>query len=50
VGVSRTEYLRRTLVRESTTIEQEVSVRDLARFAETFADLADGDIMRQAWE
>lgn len=50
VGVSRTEYLRRALVRESTTIEQEVSVRDLARFAETFADLADDDVMRQAWE
>jgi hypothetical protein len=49
VGVSRTEYLRRTLVRESTTIEEEVSVRDLARFADTFADLAD-DVMRRAWE
>lgn len=50
VGVSRTEYLRRTLVRESTTTEGEVTVRDLARFAESFADLADDDIMRQAWE
>jgi hypothetical protein len=50
VGVSRTEYLRRTLMRESATAEGEVTVGDLARFAETFADLADDDIMRQAWE
>jgi hypothetical protein len=26
-----------------------VSVQDLARFAETFADLADPDVMSQAW-
>lgn len=50
VGVSRTEYLRRALVRESATIDEEVSVSDLARFAETFADLADDEVMRQAWE
>jgi hypothetical protein len=50
VGVSRTEFLRRTLMRESATGGGEVTVGDLARFAETFADLADDDIMRQAWE
>jgi hypothetical protein len=50
VGVSRTEFLRRTLMRESATAGGEVTVGDLARFAETFADLADDDIMRQAWE
>ena len=50
VGVSRTEYLRRTLVRESATTGGEVTVGDLARFADTFADLADDDTMRQAWE
>jgi hypothetical protein len=49
-GVSRSEYLRRTLVRESATTPGEVTVGDLARFAETFADLADDDVMRQAWE
>ena len=26
-----------------------VSVQDLTRFAETFADLADPDVMSQAW-
>jgi hypothetical protein len=50
VGVSRTEYLRRALVRESATTQGEVNVSDLARFAESFADLADDDTMRQAWE
>jgi hypothetical protein len=50
VGVSRTEYLRRTLQRESVTVDEEVTVGDLARFSETFADLADDEIMRQAWE
>jgi hypothetical protein len=50
VGVSRTEYLRRTLLRESVTVDEEVTAGDLARFSETFADLADDEIMRQAWE
>ncbi|HMG45067.1 MAG TPA: ribbon-helix-helix protein, CopG family [Acidimicrobiales bacterium] len=50
MGVSRTEYLRRALAREGTGRDEDVSVRDLSRFAETFADLADDDVMRQAWE
>jgi len=50
IGVSRTEYLRRTLARERTSTSSEVTVDDLARFAETFADLADEDLMRRAWE
>lgn len=49
-GVSRSEYLRRTLVRESARTQGQVTVGDLARFAEDFADLADDRIMRQAWE
>jgi hypothetical protein len=50
MGVSRTEYLRRALARESTGTDEDVTVHDLSRFAETFADLADDDVMRQAWE
>jgi hypothetical protein len=50
IGISRTEYLRRALARESATTSEDVTVQDLSRFAETFADLADDDIMRQAWE
>ena len=49
-GMSRTEYLRRTLARESTSTGDDVTVEDLARFADTFADLTDDDVMRRAWE
>jgi len=48
LGLSRTEYLRRTLAREGAVID--VTVDDLAGFAEAFADLADAEVMRQAWE
>jgi hypothetical protein len=48
VGLSRTEYIRRTLSRERDNAGPEVSVEDLVTFAETFADLADPKVMRQA--
>lgn len=47
-GLSRTEYLRRTLGRERRD-PTDVTVADLQRFASTFADLADDDLMRQPW-
>jgi len=50
LGVSRSEYLRRALARERAVTDAEVTVADLARFGDTFADLADEDVMRQAWE
>ena len=50
LGLSRVEYLRRALARERTVVGQHVGVEDLARFSEAFADLADSDIMRRAWE
>ena len=49
VGLSRTEYLRRALARERDAQSTEVSVADLASFADTFADLDDPDIMSRAW-
>ena len=49
VGLSRTEYLRRALARERNAQSAEVSVADLAGFANTFADLEDPDIMGRAW-
>lgn len=49
VGLSRSEYIRRTLSRERGEAGADVSVNDLAVFAETFADLAEADVMRQAW-
>ena len=50
LGLSRVEYLRRALARERTVVGQHVGVEDLARFGEAFADLADPDVMRRAWE
>ena len=49
VGLSRTEYIRRTLSRERGDATADVSVTDLAVFANTFVDLADTEVMRQAW-
>ncbi len=48
-GLSRTEYLRRALSRERTDDATDVTVADLTRFAETFADLADEEVMGRAW-
>ncbi len=50
LGLSRSEYLRRALGRERSTAVSEVSVADLARFSESFADIADPGVMRKAWE
>ena len=49
LGLSRNEYLRRRLVRDVTTSADSVTVEGLSRFAQTFADLADPEVMRQAW-
>ena len=48
-GLSRTEYLRRTLSRERSEDSGTVTVDDLSRFAKTFADLDDSEVMSQAW-
>ena len=49
LGLSRTEYLRRTLARERDVASAAVSVADLATFADTFADLADPEVIDRAW-
>jgi hypothetical protein len=49
LGISRSEYVRRRLAQDAARPGSSVSVHDLARFAETFADLADPDVMSQAW-
>ena len=48
-GLSRTEYLRRTLSRERSEGASTVTVDDLSQFAQTFADLADPEVMGHAW-
>jgi Ribbon-helix-helix protein, copG family len=50
LGLSRSEYLRRALARTAAGASGPVTVDDLARFASTFADLADPEIMRRAWQ
>lgn len=49
VGLSRTEYIRRTLTRELSADAPAVTVEDLLAFADTFADLADAEVVQRAW-
>lgn len=51
LGLSRTEYLRRQLLQTATSSEEPgtVTTEDLRRFGDTFADLSDPEVMRQAW-
>jgi hypothetical protein len=48
LGLSRSEYLRRTLARAAQRGDA-VEVDDLARFEDTFGALADDEIMGDAW-
>ncbi len=50
LGLSRTEYLRRQMLRVASTPDEPVSVESLRQFAQTFADLGDPEVMRGAWE
>jgi plasmid stability protein len=50
LGLSRSEYVRRRLAQDAAITDSPVSVEDLARFADTFGDLADQDVMSQAWK
>jgi len=46
--LSRAEYVRRMLERER-ELGPEVTVECLRQFGETFADLADPEVMKAAW-
>jgi hypothetical protein len=50
LGLSRSEYVRRRLAQDAAAPGSPVRVEDLARFADVFADLADPDVMSQAWK
>lgn len=50
LGLSRTEYLRRRLAQEAMTSPETVTAEHLSLFAATFADLADVEVMKGAWE
>ena len=49
LGLSRSEYVRRRLAQDAARQHSRISVEDLARFADVFGDLADPDVMSQAW-
>ncbi|MGO8889847.1 MAG: ribbon-helix-helix protein, CopG family [Streptosporangiaceae bacterium] len=49
LGLSRSEYVRRRLAQDAAAASAAVNTQDLARFAEVFSDLADPDVMSQAW-
>jgi thermostable 8-oxoguanine DNA glycosylase len=48
-GLSRTEYLRRRLHQVAGRRESPVTVEHLQAFGQRFGDLADPEVMRDAW-
>lgn len=49
-GLSRSEYLRRTLLQDATRTAGAVTMADLHWFSETFSDLDDPEVMARAWQ
>lgn len=49
LGLSRAEYLRRRLAADAAVSSDGVSTEDLRTFTDTFADLADAEVMDPAW-
>ncbi len=49
LGLSRNEYLRRQLAQDAMRSTTPTTIEDLRWFAEAFGDLADPEVMRQAW-
>ena len=49
LGLSRTQYLRRKLAQDAAGSAAPVTGDDLRAFSESFADLADDDVMSAAW-
>ncbi len=50
LGLSRNEYVRRELNHVAQRSASPVTTDDLQRFASTFVDLVDTDVMAQAWK
>ena len=50
LGLSRTEYLRRQMLRVASSTEAPVTAESLQQFSQRFSDLGDPDVMRGAWE
>jgi hypothetical protein len=50
LGLSRVEYIRRRLAADAASSSASVSTDDLRSFADRFTDLADVEIMDDAWQ
>lgn len=50
LGLSRNEYLRRQLAQDAMRSTTPVTMGDLRWFTDTFSDLADPEVMQQAWK
>jgi hypothetical protein len=50
LGLSRSEYVRRRLTQDARRVARAVTREDLEHFSQVFSDLADDDVMRQAWD
>jgi hypothetical protein len=50
LGISRVEYVRRRLAQDASLTPVSVTADDLRQFSDTFADLADPDVMTGAWD
>ncbi len=50
LGISRSEYVRRRLAQDALSAQAAVSASDLRRFGQTFADLANPEVMAEAWK
>ncbi|MFK5636077.1 MULTISPECIES: antitoxin [unclassified Ornithinimicrobium] len=48
-GLSRTEYLRRRLHEQAHRDQAPVTAADLSALAELITDLADAEVLRDAW-
>jgi len=48
--LSRNEYVRRRLAQDAAVTSGLVSTRDLERFASTFGDLAEPEVMSRTWQ
>jgi hypothetical protein len=49
LGISRTEYLRRHLQQEARRAVTTVTAANLMTLSQTLTDLADDDVMTNAW-
>ena len=50
LGISRVEYVRRRLAHDAGAAPISVSVDHLRHLADRFTDLADPDVMVEAWD